>query len=208
MNPLIKTFAILLFILTAQKYACAQKTWDAQTVEKANTAKNISYLSAEEKKVILYCNLVRLNPKLFLETFVTPYLDSTKENNSYTKSLIKTLKSTKNIGILVPSKKLYSLAKDHAIDFGKKGKIGHGNFDKRFMQLTKECNCVVGENCDYGDNKALNIVMSLLIDNEVPDLGHRINILDTEYKNIGVSIQTHKKYAWNCVMDFSGTSVK
>ena len=142
------------------------------------------------------------------QTFVKNYMDSTKENNNYTRSLIKTLRSAKSMDVLSPSDKLYALAKEHAIDFGKKGKTGHGDFDKRFMKITKECNCAVGENCDYGNNQALDIVMSLLIDDDVPDYGHRKNILDPEYKNIGVSIQAHKKYEWNCVMDFSGANLK
>ena len=208
MKLTIKISAFLFFIFFSPKFLGAQNSWDVKTLEKANTAKNINYLTSEEKKVIQYCNLVRLNPKLFLETFAKSYLDSTKENNSYTKSLIKTLKSAKSSDALSPSENLYLLAKGHAIDFGKKGKTGHGNFDKRFMKMIQECNCTVGENCDYGNNKALDIVMSLLIDNDVPDLGHRINILDPQYRNIGVSIQAHKKYEWNCVMDFSGVSLK
>ncbi|OFY83889.1 MAG: hypothetical protein A3F72_07780 [Bacteroidetes bacterium RIFCSPLOWO2_12_FULL_35_15] len=202
-----KISTILIFISTAN-IVVAQKTWDLKTLEKANTAKNISYLTTQEKKVIQYCNLVRLNPKLFLETFVKEYLDSTKENNNYTGSLIKTLRFAKSTGLLYPSEKLYALAKEHAIDFGKKGKTGHADFDKRFMKFTKECDCAIGENCDYGSNNALDIVMSLLIDADVPDLGHRENILDPEYKNIGVSIQEHKKYDWTCVMDFSGATLK
>lgn len=203
----LKISAILIFIF-ATTTIVAQKTWDVKTLEKANTAKNISYLTTEEKKVIQYCNLVRLNPKLFLETFVKEYLDSTKENNNYTRSLIKTLRSAKSTDLLYPSEKLYSLSKEHAIDFGKKGKTGHGDFDKRFMKFTQECDCAVGENCDYGSNNALDIVMSLLIDNDVPDFGHRENILDSAYKNISVSIQEHKKYDWNCVMDFNGAKLK
>lgn len=203
----LKISAILIFIF-ATTTIVAQKSWDVKTLEKANTAKNISYLTTEEKKVIQYCNLVRLNPKLFLETFVQKYLDSTKDNNNYTRSLIKTLRSVKSTNLLYPSEKLYSLSKEHAIDFGKKGKTGHGDFDKRFMKFTQECDCAVGENCDYGSNNALDIVMSLLIDDDVPDLGHRENILDPAYKNIGVSIQEHKKYDWNCVMDFNGAKLK
>jgi uncharacterized protein YkwD len=62
----------------------------------------------------------------------------------------------------------------------------------------------MAENCDYGNNKAFDIVMSLLIDEDVPSLGHRENILDPEYKYVGTSIQPHKRYDWNCVIDFGG----
>jgi len=35
----------------------------------------------------------------------------------------------------------------------------------------------------------------------VPSLGHR-EILFTDFTKIGVSIQPHKKYGWNTVLDF------
>jgi hypothetical protein len=42
--------------------------------------------------------------------------------------------------------------------------------------------------------------MDLLIDEGVPSLGHRI-ILFKPHTQIGVSIQPHKKYRWNAVLD-------
>jgi uncharacterized protein YkwD len=63
---------------------------------------------------------------------------------------------------------------------------------------------LAGENCSYGYDNALRIVMELLIDEGVGDSGHRKNILDAAFKNVGVSIQPHRTAAWNCVMAFGG----
>jgi uncharacterized protein YkwD len=180
----------------------AQTTWDDETLKKANTAKDISYLTNEEKLTVFYCNLARLNPSLFANTYAKKYIDSIGKNDAYTKSLLKTLKATKSMQALYPSQQLFEFAKEHANDFGKKGKIGHGNFKKRFSKYMSECTCNIAENCDYGSDKALTIVMDLLIDENISDLGHRKNILNPEYKNFGVSIHEHKKFEWNCVMDF------
>lgn len=194
---------ILLFLsapLFAQEKA---KTWDAQTLAKANTAKNEKYLSKKEKEVIFYMNLVRLNPKLFGETYLKNYLDSTGENSTYTKSLIKQLPKQRSMDVLVPAKDLWELSKAHATKFGKEGKVGHGSYDQRIKTL-REKYSGMGENCDYGNERAIDIVMSLLIDEDVKSLGHRANILRVAYKYVGTSIQPHKTYNWNCVMDFGG----
>ena len=58
-----------------------------------------------------------------------------------------------------------------------------------------------GECCDYGHNNALDIIMSLLIDEGISSLGHR-NICLSSYSKIGVAIQPHKLYGYNAVMDF------
>ena len=92
---------------------------------------------------------------------------------------------------------------------GKSGKAGHNtssgkNFKSRIKTLTKTYSGI-GENCDYReDDDALAIVFSLLIDKDVSDLGHRKNILHPKFQFVGVSIQPHKKYNYNCVMDFGG----
>jgi uncharacterized protein YkwD len=63
----------------------------------------------------------------------------------------------------------------------------------------------VGENCDYGYSIAVEAFIHLLIDSGDPvNLGHRKNILDANFKVIGVSGQPHKTYRWNYVMDFAG----
>ncbi len=195
------TFYFFTFPAFGQK---KEKSWDAATLAKANTAKNEAYLTEEEKEVIFYINLVRLNPKLFLETYVKKYLEETEEKDTYTKSLQKALSSTKAMDALKPAKDLFGVAKAHAIDFGKAGKTGHGNYDLRIKKIRNNYHGSMGENCDYGAYTPLTIVMRLLIDENVESLGHRENILDREYKFIGVSIQPHERYQSNCVMDFGG----
>jgi uncharacterized protein YkwD len=177
---------------------------DSAFIKKANTAKEISYLLPEEKSVIFYLNVLRSDPKFFLEHYLQQYLDSTKENDPYTKTLIKTLANTERMILLQPQKDLSLIAKTHAIKCGKDGIVGHGNFKERFHSVNDKYKGNVAENCDYGNHSALQIVMVLLIDEGIKDLGHRKNILNPRYKNVGISIQPHKRYKQNCVMDFGG----
>jgi len=191
----------LAFSATAQK---VKKSWDPALIAKANTAKDDAGLTAEEKKVVLYINLARIAPQTFAEIELKRYLDSTKLNDSYTRSIIKTLAEAKPIAPLQPSPTLDAFAKAHAIKFGKENKIGHGNYKERIKDLMPKFGYAMAENCDYGNKKASDIAMSLLIDEDIKDLSHRKNILNPVYRYIGVSIQPHKGYEWNCVMDFGG----
>lgn len=186
--------------LVRKEYKFAE--WDQATLDKANTAKNADYLTEVEKEVIMLCNLARMNGRLFADTYLKQYLEEgIVEKSQYTGSLIADLRKTKKLNPLVPQKDLFECAKAHAIESGKKGTIGHQNFSKRFKTHAPKY-VETGENCDYGSNEAIDIVMSLLIDEDVPDKGHRKNILDPKFKSVGVSIQPHKKEEWNCVMDF------
>ena len=59
-----------------------------------------------------------------------------------------------------------------------------------------------GECCDYGNDDPLEIILSLLIDEGIPSLGHR-KVFLSAYTKIGVSIQPHKRYGTGVVFDFA-----
>ena len=103
--------------------------------------------------------------------------------------------------MLQSEKDLYVIAKGHAEISGKRGTTGHQRFDKRFNPIMGKYNSVA-ENCAYGYNEAMEIVLKLLIDEGISSLGHRKNLLNPDYNSIGVSIKKHKSYRHNCVMDF------
>ena len=200
-------FLFFSFLLSS---ACAQDTdfTSKQRVE-ANTAINTSYLSSEEKNLIYYTNLLRTNPKLFAKVYVKPYLDSAKFNSSnYIKSLNEYLLDAEPMPILTPEKILYDEALKHSTNMGKAGKLGHESsdgksFEERLSFLTDSFS-LVQENCQYGFSKGLDILMDLLIDEGIEDLGHRYTLMNTRLRFIGVSIYPHKKFNVNCVIDFGG----
>lgn len=173
--------------------------WNNTDIEKANTAKNDKYMSEICKQVVFYTNLVRIHPQLFAETYLQQYVDSLElQKSEYVISLFKDLKKQKPLLPLVPDEKLTKIAQAFAEESGKAGKTGHANFAKRLQGYG-----AAGENCSYGKETALEIVIDLLIDEDVPSLGHRVNILSADYGIIGVGFSTHKKYGVCCVMDFA-----
>jgi hypothetical protein len=71
--------------------------------QKANTAKSVDYMSQDEKDVVLYMNLARINGKWFVKNIIEKHSDFTQnEQKSYVKSLISDLKKTKKLTPLSP----------------------------------------------------------------------------------------------------------
>ncbi len=177
--------------------------WTEEELAKANTAKDASYLSEEEKTVIMLYNLARLNGKKFGRTYVDKY---DQKNDLYHTSLLIDLEKTKDLPMLIPDRELHEAAKYHATDMGKAGSTGHNSsngisFSERIFRFCPECSCA--ENCYYGNPNPGIIVVTLLVDRNVQSLGHRYNILNSIFGRIGVSIQPHKTYGSNCVTDFA-----
>lgn len=179
----------------------------AARAQNLNTAKDVSYLSDEEKKVIYLMNLARHDGQKFAKEYLDAYVEEKgMKDNRFVKSLYETLSETKGLVPFQPSQKLTNASNYHAKDMGKSGKIGHNSTDgTKFAKRLRKYSSggAMGENCSYGYDDAISIVMQLLIDKGVPSLGHRKNILKPTYRYIGVAIEPHKKYRFNCVQDFS-----
>jgi len=86
-----KTFlAIFTFLFFFQTNPYSK--WDKKDLEKANTGKDISYLTDEERRVITLINLARINPTLFATTILENYIDSMSyKGSSYVNTLKKDL---------------------------------------------------------------------------------------------------------------------
>ena len=177
--------------------------WDADVLRELNTASEVNYLNAEEKKLILIMNMARHDGPLFVKTLLADYVEEKQvDNNSYLRSLRKDLNNVRGLIPLQPQKDLTAAALGHAIKSGRTGRVGHQDFNKRFDPLVGNPYNHVGENCSYGYETAMDIVISLLIDEGVKDHGHRKNILSLSFNSVGVAIRPHKSYRINCVMDF------
>ena len=171
----------------------------------------VSAQSDEHYKLLLgKINFLRTKPQIFLKEVVYPYithhnLDSL--NDKYVASLIQTLKVQKPLKELKFDGYLNRKAQEFAEEMGKTGQTGHysaklGGVSKRLERL-KDSH-YIGENCQYGLSDPLEILMNLLIDQGVPNLGHRTNLLFDKFTLIGIAITSHKSYGTQCVMDFAG----
>jgi len=173
----------------------------------ANTAKDSNYLSPNEKQLIYLQNLVRMNPLLFLQTYVETFYKSNpyQSKSSYAKSLVEYLNKAEKSQLLYPSKALFDASEFHANDLGRLGGTGHKSSDGTSFGARLKRYGITGnlaENCEYSSDEPLRILMRLLIDQDVISLGHRKNIMSDTYSKVGVAIRTHKEYGYNTVLDY------
>lgn len=175
---------------------------------KANTAGDSKSLTELEKKVIMNINLVRLYPKQFFYLYADSMasvsgIDKTHPNFI---SLKSTLINADMAEALLLNDNLNKMAQEMQDDIGLNGIVGHTdskkrNFSKRAKNFGLES--YSAENIDYGRDDALQIVFSWLFDIDVESLGHRTNLLNPNYKMVGVKFGTHKKYSYSCVLDLA-----
>tara|TARA_R110001592_G_scaffold76385_1_gene230539 strand:+ start:2818 stop:3462 length:645 start_codon:yes stop_codon:yes gene_type:complete len=203
----LKSIFLIAFIVSEGQLLIAQKitpfsSWDAHDLRKANSAKNIKDLSFQEKKVIFYINLARMDGELFAETYLKDYMDDVRiPKNKYYRSLIAMLKEQEGMEPLEPKNDLISEAIKHSKEMGRVGKKGHRSadaksFSERMEKFKSQYNKIKESN-QYGYPDALSIVVDLLIDDDQESLRHRKMLLDPELKFIGVGIRNHKKFRIN-----------
>ncbi len=188
----------LILFITISSFAFAQN-WTSEQIAMANTAKGIEYLTEAEIETVLYINLARLYPKLFIKNEVDNYFGTKRYgdyliNSEYRQSLIVELEKMKPVEALVFSRALYENARCFAEESGNAGTVGHIRKD-----CTKEN---YAECCSYGMDTGIDIAMHLLIDHNVRSLGHRKISLNEYYSIIGLSVYYHKKWDVCAVVEF------
>ncbi len=198
-NRFILCFSFLLLISSfCAQYPEMKDYFSESEINTANTVNSIEYFTEEEKNMVIWLNLARINPAKFYEVVVfysNVKYGSKYKSNSYVKSLMSHLKKMKPIGVLQPDKTMYELALCWAKEAGVKGLIGHKRKKCKYG-FSAEC-------CSYNaKDEGFYHIYQLLVDEGVKNLGHRKIMLDAKYTLVGVSIQPHKKYGKNSVMDF------
>jgi len=182
-------------------------SWGADTLEIANTAKGATYLTEEEKKVILLMNLARMDGKAFSKRVAIPYITKNGlDNDEYLTTLVEDLEKTKGLHLLAPHHKLHESAAHHAYDMGHKGLIGHESSDGTTHMVRMHRYHVgekMAESLCYGYNEATDIVMQLLLDEAIETRVNRYHIIGPAFHHVGVSIKPHREYDHNAVIDFS-----
>ncbi|WP_246223031.1 CAP domain-containing protein [Draconibacterium halophilum] len=211
---------IALFLIALSLSVSAEETTRDRTL---NTAVDANYLTDLEKEVIYEINLFRSNPSEYAEKHIAPlakYYERkvlhypgdksimTQEGISALQECVRVLKKASPVPVLYPDKLLTKAAKDHQKDQSKTGKTGHtgrnrSNLKDRIERYGK-WQVRIAENIAYGNTSAQQIVIFLLIDDGVKSRGHRANLLQPDFKSIGVACGSHPRYNTMCVMDFAG----
>jgi len=120
-------------------------------------------------------------------------------------------RAPKRLPRLAHAEGLSRAAADHARDLGQTGALGHtgsdgGGPDKR-ARRHGVWDGMVAENIAFGPTDSEEIVIGLLVDDGVPDRGHREILLTQELFFGGVACGPHPGYGTTCVMTYA-TSFK
>jgi uncharacterized protein YkwD len=179
------------------------------------------FLSDLELEVIDELNEARTDPETYaqkIESFKRFYAGhyiyiagqtqiKTREGVQAVNEAIEFLRSVEPVPPLKISRGLSLAAQDHMKDQGNTGLTGHRGSDnstpgQRINRFGKWIGSF-GENIEYGNFTASEIVMQLIIDDGVPDRSHRLNIFNENYTLVGVSCGPHHSFGSICVMNFA-----
>jgi len=171
--------------------------WD---LSKLDTS--IQEMREDEKNLLILLNKVRTNPKLFAEQFLTNEFQSDAEEE-----LFNILMDLEPLPILYTNKELYSIANRHARDLGSNKLAGHEsstgmNMEDRLIAHGIKTK-VFAENCIFGYNDPIEIILKLLIDEDNENRNQRKIILNKDFNMLGCAIEPHNgEYCWSCIQDY------
>jgi len=180
------------------------------------------------KELIIEHNKCRQDPKAYakiLETYLTYFTDEfcyklpnsdisikTTEGKKAYQECINFLLKQESIGILELCEGLCKSSEDHVKDMGPKGLIGHIGSDNSNPQQRIERHIKWGvtcsENLTFGPKSSQDIMVGLIVDDAVPDRGHRKNVFNPALKYMGSYLDVHKDIRYMCVMNYAGEIIE
>jgi len=178
-----------------------------------------------EYEVMAATNEMRTRPKCMvarLETLKSRFNGTVLTNDDKTRvqthegaaavaELIDFLQKAPTVGALVRNENLDKSARDHQEEQAVTGATGHYSDDGRnpFDRISVYAKVnPAGENISYGaygGETGRDTVIALAVDDNVPDRGHRTNLMMEDYQQAGVACGTHPVYGAMCVINYGGT---
>lgn len=131
----------------------------------------------------------------------------TEEGAPAVQEAIAALRAARPVQPLQWSSGLARAAADHVRDQGPVGGTEHrgsdGSDPARRMERYGQWRGAVAENIAYGENPARAVVLQLVVDDGVPDRGHRDALLGADWGISGIACGRHRDYGQICVMDYA-----
>lgn len=154
---------------------------------------------------VLQQHRARLRGTRYLEPRTNVWI-ITREGAAAVDEAIAVLRATAPVPPLTLHEGLRRAAQDHVAWQGPRGEVGHHGenntspFDR--MRRHGVTQRATGENISYGPT-GLQVVIDLIVDDGVPSRGHRRNILDPAFREVGIAIGPHRRYGTMCVMNLA-----
>lgn len=181
---------------------------DENIVRHISSNEIFNVLTPEQKDWYYYTNLSRLKPIFFYDSIVEPILKVYPSLvSSYTRSLKKDLYSIGSLPIIIPNTKLLKIAQSHANDLAtRESSPSHNSSNGNTFQqrmIKNEVNRCAAENISFGPSNTIMALVLLYIDEGLPDVGHRKNLLEKNHFEMGVGISSYSNNNVLVVQDFS-----
>jgi uncharacterized protein YkwD len=133
----------------------------------------------------------------------------TTEGVAAVREAIAALRAQPPLPALTLSAALTSAARDQANDLGRTGATSHPGSDGSTVTTRVARYAVwkvsLSENIDYAPMMSgRDVVESLVVDDGVPDRGHRRNIYEPSSRFVGIACGPHPKYTATCVIVQAG----
>gem|GEM_PF-2200655 len=135
----------------------------------------------------------------------------TREGVAAVDEAIAFLRRQKPMDPLEPDLILALTAGDHVADQGPSGFIGHygsDGWDFATRVARRGGDPYGGENISYGYDTAREVIIQLLVDDNIADRGHRVNLFRDGYVRAGVSCGPHAVFNHMCVIDYGYAPIK
>jgi len=162
-----------------------------------------------DREVLQYVNEMRRDPKAFYRKYIPDYIKAHPERrftSQYTHSLKKKMLSTDPLPVFESSSPLKRCASRqyHYLAQFKGRRLTHEQGSVSFAERMKQAglHCLAENLYDADGPKALEVVIDLLIDQHIPSLGHRKNLMNPMYTHIGIVSGTPAGGRTIVVMDF------
>lgn len=174
------------------------------------------------KDLLKASNQLRSDPKCFIEKLEATmkqfkgtilskpmeYAIQTVEGKDAFLDAIAFLKKQSPVPTLQYDERLEKSSTDHVYDLGPKGLASHEGSDGKsvYDRIEKYCEWdkICSENIDLGGRTADDILVNILVDDGVPDRGHRKILFSDEVKYFGCMSAPHKDFGIITVLNYVG----
>ena len=138
-----------------------------------------------------------------------PIVVQTVEGAGAVREAISVLNRQAPVHVLTLDAPLTRAARDHAVDQGRTGELGHTGSDGSTVTVRVArygtWQVSINENIDYQPMMSgRDVIESLLIDDGVRDRGHRRNIFNPTSRVVGIACGPHPRYTATCVIVQAG----
>jgi len=208
--------------MTALLAAAAAGPGSAQSLRAIPVSNHIESRGPADQAVLDEINAARADPRAYAQSlrddlshFRGAVLEApgrsplmTVEGPSAVEEAIADLERRPPAPPLRPDSAIAQAALRLVADEGPSGRVGHVASDGATLRQRLEAAGVwamaMEEDIAYGPTEPREVVRELIVDDGVPDRGHRAAIFDPAMSRAGSACGPHTTWRWVCVIDFAG----